>query len=183
LTWGVPLAVLVLLAAVAGGAITRTLYARADRAEPTAPLPTSPKPTEQPGSSVVELLPGAQEHADHETVRVLLQTHFDAINVRRYDTWKTTVVSERRRQLPESKWRAAYGSTHDGSVKVHWIESGPDDSLRVMLTVTSVQNPTDAPPTMRVPCLRWRSVYPLVQDSGGLRLDTALPGNSLFEKC
>lgn len=183
LTWGLPIAVLVLLAAATGGVAIRTLYASPDGSAQPPPPATPPGPVEEPGSPVVELSPGAMGHPDHQTVRVLLQTHFDAVNVRRYDTWKTTVVSARQQQLPKSKWFAEYESTHDGNIKVHWIESGPDDSLRAMLSFTSVQDPADAPPSMPEPCLRWRVVYPLVQDSGGLRLDTGLPGSALFDKC
>ena len=182
-TWAVPVTIVVLLAAVGGGLMARGLYA--EPATPTTePTPDAPAPQKgRPGPAIVQLSPGAAAHPDHDTVRSMLQILFYSINENRYDQWKTTVVSERQRTMPESEWREAYGSTRDGSITVHSIQPGPDESVRVLLSFTSVQDPADAPPSMPVDCLRWRVVYPLVKDSGGLRLDTNLPGSSQFTSC
>ncbi|MDR7300883.1 hypothetical protein [Haloactinomyces albus] len=140
-------------------------------------------PEKAPGSARVKLSPSAAEHPDHAAVRILLQTHFNSINLKRYDRWKTTVVAEKQRRLPESSWRAEYRTTRDGSIRVLRIMPGPQDSFRVLLTFTSTQAPSDAPPSMQVPCLRWRVVYPVVRDSGGLRFGVGLPDSSLPRPC
>lgn len=158
-------------------------YGAGNSAEATS-LPASTSATEPPTAPEgIQLSGDARSHPDHETVRWLLQTHFDAINFRRYDTWKTTVVTAKHLELPEGKWYSAYGSTRDSHVRVHRIESGVDDSLRVLLSFTSRQDPQDAP-DQSSECLRWQVVYSLVQDSAGLRLDTSrLPGSFRYTPC
>lgn len=186
LKWGVPLAIVVLVAAALSGLAGRSFYedgnasaAPPDGASPSGTEPVTPPA--QPGSIV--LTEDASEHPDHETVRWVLQTHFDAINFHRYDTWKTTVVAAKQAELPEEKWKREYASTRDSDIVVHRIESGADDSLRVLLTFTSRQDPEDSPDGLS-PCVRWRVVYPLVQESGGMRLDTGrLPGSSRYNQC
>lgn len=180
--WTVPLVVLVLLGAVAGGIAIRLRYGQPADA-PAQPAPTPTRAQEQPGSSRVVLSEGAAEHPDHGAVRILLQTYFDSVNVTRYDRWKTTVVPAKQRQQPKDQWMENYRSTSDGSIRIHRITGGPDDSLRVLLSFTSVQDPSDAPSTMQVGCLRWRTVYRIVRYSGGLRLGVGHPGNALFRPC
>lgn len=185
LRWGVPISVLVLAGAVAGGTVARTFYREqvpGNQALPPVPGPP-PAPVQQPGPAVVELSPDAAAHPDHDFVRALLQAYFDSINVKRYDEWKTTVVAARQREKPEATWRSQYATSQDGSIRVYRIDPGPDQSLRVMLSFNSLQDPKDAPPSLPVSCVHWRVVYPLVQDSGGLRVDTALPGSEFFERC
>jgi hypothetical protein len=185
LKWGVPVAVLILLVASAAGVAVRIIYSGSLRA--SAAQDTSGGPNQvvaPPGSPVVQFSPAAAQHPDYGTVRSLLQIHFDSINIKRYDQWKTTVVSAKQRELPEPKWRDEYATTSDGTIQVHWIEPGPDGSLRVLLTFTSTQDPRDAPPNLPEPCLRWRVVYPMVQESGGLLLNTSgLPGSALVDRC
>lgn len=159
-------------------------YGNPPRGTSVAPAPsTSAAPGGQPGPGRVELSRSVARHPDHAAVRILLQTHFNSINLKRYDRWKTTVVPEKQRRQPESAWRDDYESTRDGSITVRRLVPGPRDSLRVMLSFTSTQDPADAPPSMRVECLRWRVVYPIVRASGGLRLGVGLPGSSLFLPC
>ncbi|MFR9729446.1 hypothetical protein ACL03H_09470 [Saccharopolyspora sp. MS10] len=178
--WSVPIAVLVLLAAGAGGVVAQRFYG------------SEPVPTSVPGIAMeqnseladIEFTPDAQAHPDHADVRWTLQMHFNAINMRRYETWKATVVAAKQQQLPEDKWLEEYSTTRDAAVKVHRIEPGPKDSLRILMTFVSTQNPNDAPTGMRASCLRWRVVYPMVVDSGAFRLDTSsLPGSALAVPC
>jgi hypothetical protein len=190
LKWGVPLVGVVLLAAAVGGLGARHLdnrdlsVALLDKPPLPSASPAQGPPGKEPGSSVVEFSPGAEEHPDSGKVRWLLQIHFLSINEKRYDQWATTVVAAKRQELPESKWRNEYSTTTDGTIKVHEIEPGPDDSLRVMLSFTSVQDPSHAPPQVRERCVRWRVVYPLLQDSNDLRLDTSkLPGSAVPAPC
>lgn len=183
LKWGVPLVVLMLIAAVLSGLAWRRTYEN-ERADIT-PRDVAPTRTESgetpPGG--VGLTPDARAHPDHETVRWVLQTHFNAINFRRYDTWKTTVVEAKQQEMPEEKWRREYATTKDSDFLVHRIESGADDSLRVLLTFTSRQAAENSP-DKRSPCLQWRVVYPLVQEAGGMRLDTgSLPGSFRYTRC
>jgi hypothetical protein len=183
LKWGLPVTAVVLLAAVVGGLGARHLYGQPPKAvvTPASPVQT---PVPQPGADTVVLSPAAAEHPDSRMVQSLLQIYFSAINNKRYDQWATTVVAEKQQELPEGKWRDAYATTVDGSITVYEIETGPNESLRVLLTFTSVQDPSRAPVQLRAPCVRWRVAYPLVQDSGGLRLDASqLPGSAAVDPC
>jgi hypothetical protein len=179
--WGVPVTALILLAAAVGGLGVRKLYAT----PPSATAAPVPKPqVQEPGADTVVLSPAAAEHPDSRLVQSLLQIYFSSINNKRYDQWATTVVAEKQQELPESKWRDAYATTTDGSITVYEIETGPNESLRVLLAFTSVQDPSRAPAQLRAPCVRWRVAYPLVQDSGGLRLDASqLPGSVAVAPC
>ena len=180
LKWGVPIAVLVLLAAGAGGVAAQRFY-------PGDPVPISLPgiPAEENSEfATIELTPDAQAHPDHEDVSWTLRMHFNAINTRRYETWKATVVAAKQQQLPEDKWLEEYSTTRDAAIKVHRIEPGPKDSLRILMTFVSTQNPDDAPAGLKASCLRWRVVYPMVVDSGAFRLDTSsLPGSALAVPC
>lgn len=183
LTWGAPIAILVLLVAAAGGIAARSLLPPVTGSAPPS-NPSAAGPAVVPrGDDVVVLSPGAADHPDHETVRWLLQFHFGSINQKRYDQWKTTVVSLKVKDMPERRWRDEYGTTQDRDIHVYWIETGPDQALRVMLSFTSLQDPKHGPPGKKVPCLRWHVTYPLVHDPDGLRLDTTLPGSSLSDPC
>lgn len=181
--WGV-LVVAVLLAAVIAGVALRAWYGESAREDAASAGPsTARQPGKEPGSGRVELSPSAADHPDHVAVRILLQTHFNSINLKRYDRWKTTVVAEKQRRQPESSWREEYRTTQDGSIEVLRIMPGPEGSLRVMLTFTSTQHPSDAPPSVQSGCLRWRVVYPVVRDAGGLRFGVGLPDSSLARPC
>ncbi len=178
-----PVAVLVLITASVTGVALRTLYSGPQGVGVPGSPPPGP-PEAQPGSPLVQFSPGAAEHPDFGTVRSLLQIYFDSINLGRYDQWKTTVVTARQRERPEPVWRDEYATTRDGNIMVQRIEPGPDRSLRVLLTFTSVQDPADAPQQMRAPCVRWSAVYPLVNETGELLLDTnRFPGSTRVSSC
>ncbi|WP_243789373.1 hypothetical protein [Saccharopolyspora gloriosae] len=180
LKWGVPIAVLVLLAAGVGGIIAQRSYSSPVRAGMPGGTP------ESDGSHLanIEFTPDAEAHPDSADIRWTLQMHFNAINMRRYETWKATVVEEKQKQLPEDKWQQEYATTRDAAVKVHRVEPGPKDSLRILMTFVSTQDPKAAPPGLESSCLRWSVVYPMVVDAGGFRLDTnSLPGSALAVRC
>lgn len=171
-----PAVVAVLLVGVAGGLLARSAY----RTSAGAPEQTSSTPP----SSGITFSPDAATHPDHERVRWLLETHFNAINFRQYDTWKTTVVPEKWQELPRDKWMREYRTTRDSDIVVHRIEPGDGNSLQVLLTFTSTQDPADAPAELPLACVRWQVVYSLVDAPAGIRLDTSkLPGNTLVSRC
>lgn len=180
LKWGVPIAVIVLLAAGVGGVTAQRYYS-----EPSGmPGVMGGVPAQGDQYANIELSPDAEAHPDSADIRWTLQMHFNAINMRRYETWKATVVAEKQRQLPEDKWQQEYATTRDAAVKVHRVEPGPKDSLRILMTFVSTQDPQDAPPGLESSCLRWSVVYPMVVDAGGFRLDTnSLPGSALAVRC
>jgi hypothetical protein len=128
--------------------------------------------------------PDATAHPLYQPVRELLQRHFDAINAKDYAAWQSTVIGKRVERLPEAKWRDDYGTTQDGSVVIFRIELGEDDTARVLMTFTSVQDPADAPSELPVGCIHWSVVYPLVREDDGWKLDASLAGSSpQHEKC
>lgn len=176
-----PLTVLVLIGAVGGGLVLQRAFPAQPR---TAGQPGSPAVQQSPSDiAEISFTPDAQAHPDSARIHWTLQLHFNAINMRQYETWKNTVVEERQQQLPEDEWQKAYASTRDAAIKVHRIEPGPDDSLRLLLSFVSIQNPADAPAGLHSPCVRWRAVYPLVLDRGAFRVDTTPPGGAIAEPC
>ncbi|GAA4860974.1 hypothetical protein [Saccharopolyspora rosea] len=170
------LAVVVLAAAAAGGLALRRLYPDAAPERTEQPAPDGPEP-------LITFRPDVLAHPDFPTVRWVLETYFNAINFRQYDTWKTTVVRAKWRELPEKTWRQAYSSTHDGDVVLQRIEPDPDGTLRVMLTFTSTQDPDKAPSSAPSPCLRWNVVWLLVPEDGAFKLDVGNTANSIFQPC
>jgi hypothetical protein len=78
--WLVPVLIVVVSLTVGAGLLARELYRLPDdSAAQTVTVPTTSalSPEEQPGPPMVELAPGAAAHPAHESVRQLLQTHFD----------------------------------------------------------------------------------------------------------
>ena len=180
LKWGAPLAIAVLLGAVVGGLLLDRATARPSAAS------AGQVPKAQPqnsGLTEIEFSPDAQAHPDSSKIHWTLQLHFNAINLRQYDTWKNTVVQAKQRQLPEAKWKREYESTRDSAIKVHRIEPGPNDSLRLLLSFVSTQKPSDAPSGLKEPCLNWSVVYPVVLDSGAFRVDVTPPGAAVARPC
>lgn len=156
------------------------------RAEVTVPLQRTDAgaPVKSPGGVIYTQ--GAAQHPDQRAVMELLDNHFRSINNRDYDLWKSTVVESKWDELPEPKWRQAYGSTDDLDMVVHRIDPGPDGSLVALLTFRSLQDPQFAPEDMALPCLKWNLAYPMVvADSGrSLRLDTSkLPNSARRAPC
>ncbi len=173
--WLLPVLLITVIATAVGGLLARTWYEDAGPIEPAAviPSPSSVPPGEQPGSRVVEGTPDAIAHPLYRTVRGLLQRYFDAINNRDYAAWQRTVISERVERQPEEKWLADYRSTQDGHIVIFRIELGEDDTARVLMTFTSVQDPVDAPQELPVGCINWNVVFPLVLEDDGWKLDSS----------
>lgn len=180
---GAPTTLLVLVAAVGGGLAAQRIYpdAAADSVEQ---MFRAPAPDPAPAPQQVTLSPAAQRHPDHAQVVDLLDAHFASINAMDYAAWKPTVVPEKWEELPEQEWRQEYASTQDSFVRVHRIEPGLDDSLRVQLTFQSRQDPEHAPPQLPERCVQWSVVYSLVTDGPQYRLDvTGLSGSALVSEC
>ncbi len=152
----------------------------------TAPGPATTRqlpPGEQPGSRMVRFTEDAAAHPDRRAVQHLLQAHFDAINLGDYAGWASTVVGERAAGTSEGEWREQYGTSIDGSILVHRMEPRPGGGLTVLLSFTSLQDPADAPEEAPFRCLRWHVSYPVVPESGGLRLGLADPETSRKARC
>lgn len=180
---GVPATLLALVAAVGGGMIAQRIYpdaAAADSVEQMFRIPAEPDPAPQQ----VTLSPAAQRHPDRAQVVDVLDAHFASINAMDYEAWKRSVVPEKWKYLPEEAWRQEYDSTQDSFVRVHRIEPGLEDSLRVQLTFQSRQDPEHAPPQLPERCVQWSVVYRLVADGAGFRIDvTGLSGSALVSPC
>ncbi|SFB59217.1 hypothetical protein SAMN05216266_12354 [Amycolatopsis marina] len=165
--------VVVVSLTVGAGLLAREVYRLpGDVAVPmvTVPSTSSLAPDEQPGSPTVELTPGAAAHPEHESVRQLLQTYFDAINGRSYERWMTTVTADRIQVQPRREWLVDYRSTRDGSIIVRRIETRADQRLHVLVGFTSTQDPEDAPVGLPVGCIRWNLTLPLQQENGQLKI-------------
>ncbi|AOS65228.1 hypothetical protein [Actinoalloteichus hymeniacidonis] len=145
-----------------------------------------PEPANRPrqGDPVEPTLsPDVLAHPDQDAIRVLVDTHFESINQLNYELWGTTVAAHRVEALPEQDWLESYRSTTDGNVIIHRIDPGPEDSLRMVLSFVSLQDPQDAPPEVPSDCVYWRVVYPLTMEDGKLKIDSGLPNSSIPSPC
>lgn len=169
-----PVLLVTVIATAIGGLFARQLYEDPEPSEPDAVLPTasSVPPEEQPGSNVVQGTPDAVGHPLYEALREVLQVHFDAINSREYERWSEVVTMARVDSQPEEVWREAYRSTKDGSILIYRIEVPRDEDMAlVLMTLTSVQHPSDAPPELPVGCIHWNVVLPLVLEDDDWKID------------
>jgi hypothetical protein len=172
----------VVVVAAAGGFAAREIYrpqagqqvTTSITATSTTPLP----PDKQPGARDVVGTQDAVGHPQYAAIRQLLQDHFDAINDRQYDKWRTTVTRDRAKTLPEPSWREDYRTTRDGSILIHRIDTSPDRRMRVLLGFTSTQRVEDAPPELPEPCIKWRIVLPLAKEDNKWKIDVGSEGAS-----
>jgi hypothetical protein len=167
-----PVLLITVIATALGALVARSLY---DEPPPQPPAAVEPSPTaaplsEQPGSAEVRGTADATVHPLYNTLRSLLQRYFDAINKKDFDSWASTVTAERLRTMPEERWRTDYRSTRDGSIVMYRIEATGDDTARVLLRFTSIQNEDDAPPELRVPCINWNVVWLFAKDRNEWKL-------------
>ncbi|EWC61445.1 hypothetical protein UO65_3298 [Actinokineospora spheciospongiae] len=181
--WVLPVVLVAVVLTAVAGLLAREFYL--DPVTRTSPPASAVVPTEsavpaaaQPGPRDVRGTADAVGHPLYETTRQLLQTHFDAINGKNYDRWKTTVTDDRVKAMPEPDWQRNYATTTDGTIVVYRIETGPPNTARVLLTFVSKQDPADAPPELPVDCIRWSVVYPLILTGGQWRLDMTATGAS-----
>lgn len=179
--WLIPALVVVLSLTVAGGLLARELY-RQPSEEPilpvTQPLSSSLRPSEQPGPRTVGLTADATAHPQHEQVRAVLQSYFDAINNRDYGQWASSVSAERRQNKTRNEWTGEYRSTKDGSILVYRIETVEPAQLRVLVAFTSTQELSDAPVGVPETCIHWWLILPVVLQDGRWRLDAVAPGTT-----
>jgi uncharacterized protein involved in exopolysaccharide biosynthesis len=188
--WVLPTALVVAAASVAAGFLARDLYTRpatiaVDEVTTSQSAAPSPVPrSEQPGDRTVRLSVDAELHPDGERVRALLQRTYDAINAHDHQAWAENVTSEFARRRTASQWESDYQTTTDGSVVVQRIDASSAERLRVLVTFTSVQDVSKAPPEVPADCLRWRVVTPMAEEDGTLRVDIGPEDYSpQFEAC
>ncbi|ALG07612.1 hypothetical protein [Kibdelosporangium phytohabitans] len=181
-------ALIVVVIAAAGGYFVRELYRQPPthktvQEEPT--QPSTPVPVDQqPGSGQVKARQEFAEHPLQGQIWPMLQAHFDSINHRDYQKWRSTVTRERAVNFPEQKWLEDYRTTRDGSILVHRIDSAPDRKLRVMVSFTSTQDIVDAPPELPKECIRWHIVLPLTREDNKWKIDIGPEGSSpRHEEC
>ena len=173
----------VVIVAAAGGYFVRELYQQppaqvAVQEQEPAPSSAAVPLDKQPGSGQVKARHDFAEHPLQGAIWPMLQGPFDSINARDYDKWRTTVTRQRAATFPEGTWRQDYRSTKDGSILVHRIDSAPNGRLRVMVSFTSTQDVTDAPPELPKACIRWRIVLPLTKEDNRWKIDVGPEGAS-----
>jgi hypothetical protein len=186
--WLLPVVLVVMIITAAAAVVARTVYTEPAEANATRPLAVPngrPLPaSEQPGDGTVMAAPDAASHPLFENVRQLLQANFDAINTKNYGLWQSVVSATRVKSQPREVWLKAYRSSKDGSIVVQRIEVGPPDTARVMLTLTSVQDPADAPPELPESCIHWQVVFPLAIENGAWKLNSGTTGQTpQLQKC
>ncbi|MFD2418567.1 hypothetical protein [Amycolatopsis pigmentata] len=177
-----PVLVVVISLMVGGGLVAREFYQRPQGVSTAMTVPPGAgdvAPDAEPGPATVRLTPDAAAHPQHEAVRALMQTYFDAINRGDYDAWRTTVTRVKIAAQPRPDWQANYRSTRDGSIVIYRIDPSPGNGLNVLIGFTSVQDPSAAPPELRAGCLRWRLVFPLTLESGRWKLDSGPQASTL----
>lgn len=167
---------------VGGGLVAREVYRRPQSSPASVlalPSTEALSAGEEPGSPTVRLTPDAAAHPQHEIVRALTQTYFDAINKGDYDAWRTTVTRAKVQAQPRPEWVANYRTTRDGGILIHRIDPLPNGGLGVLIGFTSIQDPAAAPTELPADCLRWRLVFPLTLESGRWKLDSVAPAGTL----
>lgn len=170
--WLLPVLLITVIATALGGLLARELYAEPEpeRAEPVLPTRSAVPETGQPGPSTVQGTTDAVAHPLYGTVRGVLQSYFDAINLKDYRKWSGTVTPDRLKTQPEEQWRLQYRSTRDGSIVVYRIEAGADDTAKVLLSFRSTQDVADAPPELPVGCIQWNVVWSFERARGAWKL-------------
>jgi hypothetical protein len=163
--------------AAGGGVAAREFY----KPKPVDHLATPPVVTRAPSTTVPEeAQPGprtvmaTQDVADHPQfpgIGPMLQDHFDSLNTKDYDKWRTTVTRQRAASYPEQNWKSDYKTTQDGSILVKRIDPAPDRKLRAMVAFTSTQAVEDAPPELPKGCIRWHIVLPLTREDNKWKID------------
>jgi hypothetical protein len=141
-----------------------------------------PRPPE-PGPATVVLVEDVRLHPDADRIRTVLQKYFDAINTGDYQLWRSAVIPQWARDLGENAWHGQYRSTLDGSIVVHRLEPRVGSGLLALTSFTSLQNPTYAPPELRVRCLRWWVSYPLIGEGDQLRMGPSAPSANVVAAC
>lgn len=177
--------------AAAGGLLGRELYrpkpvehVAAPPVTDAGPSTTVPTETKQPGSSKVTATQDVAEHPQFAGIGQMLQDHFDSINAKDYEKWRTTVTKARGSTYQEQAWQTDYKSTQDGSILVYRIDTAPNRQLRVLVAFTSVQNVDDAPLELREGCIRWHIVLPLAREDNRWKIETGPEGLSpRHDKC
>jgi hypothetical protein len=182
--WLLPVVLIVMIITAGAAVVARAVYTRpVPAAAGVVPDKSAVAPGEEPGDPTVHGTNDAATHPLYETARQLIQTNFDAINSRNYDLWRS-VVSVKRAKQTEVEWRRAYRSTRDGTILIQRIESGTNDTAKVLLTFTSVQDPKDAPQELPEPCIRWQLVLPLSVEDDQWKLDSGPEGQApQHQKC
>ncbi|GAB3470218.1 hypothetical protein [Actinophytocola sediminis] len=180
-----------MIATAIGGLLARQWYEDPGPGAPDAVLPSesSVPIEEQPGSRLVQGTSDAIAHPLYETLREVLQAHFDAINTRDYESWAGTVAEHRVTSQPKDTWLENYRSTQDGNIVVYRIElavaedeteaEGEDTvAARVLMNFTSVQDLADAPPELREECIHWNVVLPMVREDDTWKIDSGIAASS-----
>lgn len=165
-----------------GGLVAREFYRPSESGSTSAsalPATGALSPDQEPGPPTVWLTPEATAHPQHEVVRALMQTYFDAIDKGDYDSWRTTVTRAKMLAQPRPEWESNYRTTRDGSILVYRLDPLPNAGIAVLIGFTSVQDPSAAPPDVPAGCLRWRLVFPLTLESGHWKLDLGTSPDTL----
>lgn len=185
---GVVLVVLLVLSGAVGAGVALRNLEQREKAAVMAPPVGAPHPggtlaAPEPGPSTVRLAGDAAAHPEAEQIQKLLQKYFDAINTGDYQLWRTVVIPQWARDTGESAWRTQYRSTLDGNIVIHRLEPRLGGGLIALISFTSLQNPADAPPELRVRCLRWWVSYPLIGQGDQLRLGPSAPSANVRVPC
>jgi hypothetical protein len=183
--WLLPVLLITVIATALGALVARGLYTDPDPQTPAAvePSPSSVPLSDQPGSPEVQGTADATTHPLYNRLRPLLQKYFDAINKKDYTSWAETVTDERRTKTPEDRWRTDYSTTRDGSIIVYRIETGAEETVRVLVQFTSTQDAQNAPEDLKVPCIHWNVVWPFAKEKGEWRLAQGSSSQSQRTPC
>jgi hypothetical protein len=185
-----PVAGFVAVLTLVGGLAARNFYRQPST---SAPVVTAPRITTSLAPSSAGSLPStvritgdaaAFQLSGPTPLLTLLQSYFDSINNLNYEEWVSVVTTNLQQEHPEEQWRKSYHTSEDGNVVVYRVDEAPQGGLRVLLTFTSKQNSTDAPPSLPVGCINWQVVWSLTQEHGSWKIDTTTAGRTpQMEQC
>ena len=114
----------------------------------------------------------------------LLQAYYNAINTGSYVAWEGTATPSLIAQNPESSWDNGYRTVQDTGMYVYRINAAPGNQLRVLISFTSHQDLSAAPPSAKFGCINWQSVLSMVNTKSGWKIDNnSAGGHPIANEC
>ena len=114
----------------------------------------------------------------------LLTAYYNAINTGSYVGWEGTATPALIAELPEATWDSGYKSVQDTGMYVYRINAAPGNQLRVLISFTSHQDLSKAPPNARFSCINWQSVLTIANTKLGWKVDIGTAnGHPITSEC
>jgi hypothetical protein len=135
------------------------------------------------GSPTVVETPEAATSPRAAEIRDLVQRQVDARNNGDYGAWVATSAATSAASVSSAQFADRNRTVKVGSVILRRIDPVGDGEYVVPMGMITTQDPSAAPPDVRVPRLCWQVSMSVVTERGSLRLVDPLAGSSLRTPC